>query len=156
MKKSVNIEKVKSDAEDAYRSGQMYCAEAVVSSIRKNIDPDMPVEFLSVATGFSYGTGRCRCMCGAVSGACICLGYFFGRSFPTTPTDPKSTKNLNLAFELQDSFKKKNKVLCCKVHNADSGERGSAANPKCVGFVGDMAAKAAEIVAREYGLSVSG
>ena len=155
MKKSINIGKIKSDAEEAYQSGQMYCAEAVVNSIRNNIDPDMPIEFLAASTGFSYGTGRCKCMCGSVSGATICLGYFFGRSFPTTPTDPKSLKNLALAYELQDAFKKKNNVLCCKVHNPNADKAGSAVNPKCEGFVGEMAVKAAEIIAREYDLKVS-
>ena len=100
----INIAKVKDDAEELFRIGGFYCSEAIVSSIRKNIDPDMPIELVSAASGFPIGVGRSKCMCGAVSGAIICLGYFFGRTQPTSPTDPKSLKCMELAYELQESF----------------------------------------------------
>jgi len=154
MLEEAGMKKVKLDAEGAYRSGEFYCSEAVVHSIRNNIDPSMPAEMVSSASGFSAGVGRSQCMCGTVSGAIICLGYFFGRVHPTTITDPKSQKCMALAFELQESFRKNHEALCCHVHVKDMASGGHI--EQCAGFVGEMAAKTAEIIARELGINIVG
>ena len=155
MKREISIDKVRTDAENAYKSSEFLCAEAVVYSIRENLDPTMPKELISAATGFSVGVGSSQCMCSTVSAAVICLGHFFGRTFPTTITDPESQKTIALAYELQDSFKTKNKVLCCHVHLKGKEMESSEQVNQCTGFVGDMAVKTAEIVARELGLKVT-
>ena len=154
MLKDISIEKVKRDAEDIYKDGGLLCSEAVVHSIRSNIAPEMPEAFIATASGFPIGVGRSNCMCGAVTGGVLCLGYFFGRVQPTTTTDPKSVKCLALANELQDSFKQNHKVNCCHVHlkNVEFGSEEHMA--QCVAFTGEMAAKTAEIVARELKLNV--
>jgi len=151
MKKEISIEKVRSDAEEAYKTGGFSCSEAVVHSVRQNIAPQMPKEFISAATGFGGGVGRARCLCGAVSGAVMCLGYFFGRDFPTTITDPQSLQTIKLAFELQESFKAKHEVLCCHVHTKDMDITTGENKKSCAVFVGDMAEMTAQIVAREQG-----
>jgi len=155
MRKEISIKKVRSDAVECFKAGEFLCAEAVVHSIRQNIDANMPKELISAASGFPAGVGRSQCMCGTVSAAVLCLGYFFGRTFPTTLTDPQSQKTITLAYELQDSFKAKHKVLCCHIHTKDMDITGSEYREKCAVFVGDMAAKTAEIVARELGLEVA-
>ena len=155
MLEKISIEKVKRDAEEVFRIGGFYCSEAIVSSIRKNIDPKMPIELVSAASGFPIGVGRSKCMCGAISGAVICLGYFFGRTHPTTITDPKSQKCMELAFEVQESFRKNHKgVLCCHVHVKGMDLASGEHKVQCVAFTGEMAAKTAEIIARELGLTV--
>jgi C_GCAxxG_C_C family probable redox protein len=117
MQKSIDMEKVRREAEEVFSEGGLYCSEAVVHSIRENMAPEMPEALVAAASGFPIGVGRSQCMCGAVTGGVVCLGYFFGRVQPTTATDPKSQKSLILANELQDSFKKNHKALCCSVHN---------------------------------------
>jgi len=155
MGKEINIEQVKRDAEEIFRIGGFYCSEAIVSSVRKNIDPNMPVELVSAASGFPIGVGRAKCMCGAISGAVICLGYFFGRTTPTTPTDPKSQKCMELAYELQESFRQNHKgVLCCHIHVKGMDMASGEHKAQCVTFTGEMAAKTAEIIARELSLLV--
>jgi C_GCAxxG_C_C family probable redox protein len=154
MKKEVNIKKIRSDAEEAFKAGDFLCAEAVINSIRQNIVPDMPKEFISAASGFSIGVGGAQCMCSTVSAAVMCLGYFFGRDFPTTPTDPQSQKTLELAYELQESFKNKNKVLCCHVHNKGKDMSSGEHLAQCASFVGDATTKVAEIIARELKIAV--
>ena len=153
MVTEVDINKVKSDAEEVFRIGGFYCSEAVISSLRKNIAPEMPIELVSAGSGFPIGVGRAKCMCGAVSGAVVGLGYFFGRVQPTTPTDPKSVKCMELAHELQQSFRDNHKgVLCCSVQTKGMDMASGEHKAQCVAFTGEMAAKAAEIVARELGL----
>jgi C_GCAxxG_C_C family probable redox protein len=156
MKKEINIEKIKSDAEDIFKSGEFLCAQAVVYSIRQNIAPDIPKELISAVSGFPLGVGGSRCMCGTVSAAVLCLGYFFGRTFPTTITDPQSQKTIALAYQLQESFKARHKVLCCHAHLKGKDVGNGEHLEQCAVFVGDMAAKTAEIVARELNLKIVG
>jgi C_GCAxxG_C_C family probable redox protein len=157
MVQEINIGKVKADAEDLFRSGGFYCSEAIVASVKKNISPEMPDALVSAASGFPIGVGRSKCMCGAVSGAIICLGYFFGRANPSTPQDPKSQNCLKLANELQAAFRAgHNGVLCCHVHTKGMDMASGAHKNQCVSFTGEMAAKTAEIIARELGLAVTG
>jgi len=153
MNKEINIDKIKREAEEIFRLGGFYCSEAIVSSIRKNIAPEMPIELVAAASGFPIGVGRSKCMCGAISGAVIALGYFFGREQPTTPTDPKSQKCIQLAYELQESFRKNHDgVLCCHIHVKDLDLANGEHRPQCIAFTGEMAQKTAEIIARELKL----
>ena len=153
MLNEINIKRVRQDAEEFFSSDSFGCSEAVILSVRKNIDPNMPIALVYAGAGFPGGVGGSRCMCGSVSGAVVCLGYFFGRTTPTTITDPKSQKCLNLAHELQESFKKKHKgVMCCHVHTRGMDMGSGEHKAQCSAFVGEMAEKAAEIVVRELGL----
>ena len=155
MLKEVNVKKVREEAEEIFRLGGFYCSEAIISSVRKNIDPDMPIELVAAGSGFPIGVGRSKCMCGAVSGAVVCLGYFFGRVQPTTPTDPKSQKCIALAYELQESFRKNhNNVLCCHIHTEGLDITNGEHRPQCIAFTGEMAQKTAEIIARELNLKL--
>ena len=155
MLKEISIKKVKEDAEEIFRLGGFYCSEAIVSSVRKNIAPEMPAELVSAASSFPIGLGRSKCMCGAVSGGAICIGYFFGRCQPTTITDPTSVNCLKLANELQESFRKNHKgVLCCSVHTKGMDMASGEHKAQCVAFTGEMAQKTAEIIARELDLKI--
>jgi C_GCAxxG_C_C family probable redox protein len=154
VKKEISIKRIRHDAEEVFNQGAFLCSEAVVYSIRNNIAPEMPEAFVASASGFPVGVGGAGCICGAITGGVLCLGYFFGRVQPTTPTDPKSLKCIKLAYELQDSFKNKHKVNCCHVHlkNAEAGS--SEHKAKCAALTGEMAVKTAEIIARELKLNI--
>jgi len=144
------IENVKNDAEELFRTGGFYCSEAVVAAIRKNLAPQMPQSLIASASGFPVGVGRSKCMCGAVSGAVICMGYFFGRVNPTNPQDPVSQNCLKLTNELQESFRKNHKgVLCCSVQTKGMDMASGEHKAQCIAFTGEMAAKVAEIILRE-------
>lgn len=156
MKKEVNVRKVREEAEEIFRLGGFYCSEAIISSIRKNIDPDMPLELVSAGSGFPIGVGRSKCLCGAISGAVVCLGYFFGRSKPSSPDDPKSQKCLDLTHELQESFRTNHKgTLCCYKHVEGLDLLNGEHRPQCIAFTGEMAQKTAEIIAREFDLKLT-
>ena len=147
--KKIDIAKVKHDAEEMYRKGQYYCSEAVVAAVRNNIAPEMPVELIAAASGFPVGVGRSKCLCGAVSGAVICLGYFFGRTVPSYPQEAKVRKTLELTAELQESFRANHGgKLCCHEHT--DGKDIPEKIKICLSFTGEMAAKVAEIVDREF------
>jgi C_GCAxxG_C_C family probable redox protein len=143
------VDKVRQDAEEYFRSGGFYCSEAIVASVRDNLEPEMPEALIAAASGFPVGVGRSKCMCGAVSGGVISLGYVFGRTGPSTPADPKSVKALAAANELQQAFRDSHRVLCCSVQTKGMDMASGEHKTQCVAFTGEMAAKTAEIVLRE-------
>jgi len=152
MKNEVNIKQVQYDAEEVFRIGGFYCSEAIISSIRKNIDPNMPKSLIAAASGFPIGVGRSKCMCGAISGAVIALGYFFGKEKSTDGTNQKS---MELAHELQESFRQNHQgTLCCHIHVKGMDLASGEHKKQCVAFTGEMAAKTAEIIARELELKL--
>lgn len=145
----IDVEKVRADAEAYFQRGYYYCSEAIVASVRDNIAPEMPDALIAAASGFPVGVGRSKCMCGAVSGAVMSLGYVFGRTGPTTPADPRSVRTLAVANELQRAFRESHRVLCCSVQTNGMDMASGEHKAQCVGFTGEMAAKTAEIIARE-------
>ena len=149
MKNQVSVSQIREDAETMFRKGEYYCSEAVIASIRKNFELDMPEEMIAMASGFPVGIGKSKCVCGAVSGGIMALGYFFGRTKGTTPKDPKSVKTLELANELQGEFKKNHKVLCCKVLTKGMDMASGEHKSQCISFTGEIAESAAKIIVRE-------
>lgn len=150
MKKEISIKKIREDAEELFRKGDFYCSEAIVSSIKNNFELDMPDEMIAMASGFPVGIGKSKCVCGAVSGGVIAIGYFFGR---TKGGDPKIQKTLELANELQESFRKNHGCLCCHVHTKGFDMASGEHKKQCVAFTGEIAEKAAEIIVRELNLT---
>jgi len=150
MKKEISIKKIREDAEELFRKGDFYCSEAIVSSIKNNFELDMPDEMIAMASGFPIGIGKSKCVCGAVSGGVIAIGYFFGR---TKGGDPKIQKTLELANELQESFRKNHGCLCCHVHTKGFDMASGEHKKQCVAFTGEVAEKAAEIIVRELNLT---
>lgn len=156
MKTKVSINKVEQDAYQLFMEGKFYCSEAIVYALQQNIDPDMPDAVIKTAGGFPVGIGRSKCVCGAVSGAIISLGYFFGRSLPGTPADDSSVLTMRLANELQQHFRELHKnVLCCHVHTKGMDMASGEHKEQCALFTSQMASKAAIIISRELGIEVS-
>lgn len=150
MVMAVSVSKIQKDAEELYRKGDYFCSEAIVASIRSNFELDMPEEMIAMASGFPIGIGRSKCVCGAVSGAIMCIGYFFGRK---TGADPKVNRTLELANEVQESFRKNHRVLCCSVHTKGMDMGSGEHKEQCIAFTGEMARKTAEVIVRELGIA---
>ncbi len=150
MNPTIDISKVREDAEAYFGQGNYYCSEAIVASVRDNVALEMPDALIAAASGFPVGVGRSKCMCGAVSGGVISLGYVFGRTGPSTPADPRSVKTLALANELQQAFRESHRVLCCSVQTKGMDMASGEHKAQCVAFTGEMAEKTAEIIAREW------
>lgn len=146
MEKEISIKKVRNDAERLFKDGKFYCSEAIVSSIKSNFAIDMPDEMIAMASGFPVGIGKSKCVCGAVAGGILSLGYFFGR---TEEGDEKVQKTLALAHELQQSFKESHSHLCCKILTRGMDMEAGEHKEQCIAFTGEIAEKVAAIVVRE-------
>lgn len=152
MINEISVKKVKADAEEHFRKGEFYCSEAIVAAIKENFNVDMPDEMIAMASGFPVGIGKTKCTCGAISGAVLSIGYFFGRTKGSNPQDPRSVKTLELAKELQEYFRGKNKVSCCSILTKGMDMASGEHKAQCIKFTGEMAEKAAEIIARELNI----
>lgn len=150
MTNQVSIEKVKEEAEQLFRTGQYYCSEAVVASIRTHFQLDVSEDVIAMASGFPVGIGKSKCVCGAVSGGIMALGLLFGRTSGTNPQDPLSVTTLTLANELQAYFKAQHKVLCCSVLTKGMDMASGEHKTQCVAFTGEIAGKTAEIILNNW------
>ncbi len=96
-------EKFKNAAVEYFMNGYS-CSESIVkASIEFGFASDV---LLPVATPFSGGMGT-GCLCGAISGAQIVIGFLFGRG--------KDDKAREYAKKLIEEFKDENGATCCRV-----------------------------------------
>jgi C_GCAxxG_C_C family probable redox protein len=142
----IDVEKIKLTAEEYYRSGDFYCSEAIVKTIKDAFNLPVSDEVISMASGFPVGIGKAGCLCGAVSGGVMALGLVFGR---TTAKDKKVDKAMKFSRELHDIFKKNHKSLCCRTLNKYMIMGSSRQMKQCIAFTGEMAQEAARIIIRE-------
>lgn len=142
MHTDINAEKVAKDAEAYFLSGEYHCSEAIVASVRKNIDPSIPAEAIAMASAFPGGLGNSGCLCGAVAGAAMSCGWFSGRQ---EPGDKRSRKARKQAKEIHDAFKTEFKSTCCRVLTRQIDRENKKVH--CSRFVGFAAETAARIIA---------
>ena len=84
------------------------CSESIVmEAIEKGL---VPKELLPVATSFSGGMGS-GCLCGAIAGSQIVLGYLFGRENQAG----NDVLARPAAREFISEFTRTHKATCCRV-----------------------------------------
>lgn len=124
-------------AVENYKNGYS-CSESIVKAA---IDTGLlSEECLNIATSFSGGMSS-GCLCGAVAGSQMVLGYLHGKN--------KTNKARALAKEFIDEFKKSHKAVCCKVLSSgfDFGSPERKAN--CTNIVENCAEILNKILLRE-------
>lgn len=147
---AISPKKIGEDAAALY--GEFYCSEAIVSVLAEHMELDIPKEYLiAMSSGFPGGVGGSKCLCGAVSGAVMALGLFFGRS---TPGDQSIKRMMGISSEMHDWFKKANEknTLCCRILTRSYEWEGAEHRKQCAYYTQICAEKAAEILIRELGL----
>lgn len=143
---NIDLDKIKSTAEAYYRSGDYYCSEAVVKTIKDAFQLSVPDAVIAAASGFPVGMGGAGCTCGALAGGILALGLVFGR---TAPKDARVDKAMKLSRELHDSFKKQHKSTCCRKLTRLMIMGSSGQMNHCVAFTGEVAQETARIIDRE-------
>ena len=142
----IDLEEIRLTAEEYSRSGDFYCSEAIVKTIKDAFCLPVSDEVISMASGFPIGMGGAGCTCGAVTGGIMSLGLVFGR---TTPRDSKVDKAMKLSRELHDIFKKHHKHLSCRTLNKYMIMGSFRQMKQCIAFTGEMAQETARLIIRE-------
>lgn len=147
----ISISRIKVISENYYRDGAFFCSEAIVKTIKDEFHLDISDDAIAMSSGFPVGVGGSECMCGAVAGGCMCIGMVFGR---TRAKDKSVGKTMELSKELHDIFKKRNKVLCCRILIKGMKKGSKEHMAQCIRFTGEVAVDTAKIMAREMNLKV--
>ena len=63
------------DAVEIFQKG-FACSESVIYAIKKGFDLDLSDDAIAMSSGFPWGLGDGGCICGALAGATMCIGYF--------------------------------------------------------------------------------
>ena len=89
MTKDVNMKQLQKDAVDIFNQG-FACSESIIYAIKKNFELEMSDDAIAMSSGFSLGTWLGGgCICGALAGGTMCIGYIFWKK---TPGDPRINK----------------------------------------------------------------
>ncbi|PKM69084.1 MAG: hypothetical protein CVU95_00425 [Firmicutes bacterium HGW-Firmicutes-2] len=148
MNTQIDLDKVRTTAENYYRNGDFYCSEAIVKTIKDEFQLSISDDIIAAASGFPVGMGNSGCSCGAVVGGIMTLGLVFGR---TEAKDKKVVKTMKLANELHETFRKKHKTLCCRVLTKGMRLGSRKHMDQCISFTGEVAEEVAKIILRESG-----
>ena len=150
---AVSPKAIQKRAEESYANG-FFCCEAVMDVIRSDFQVDVPESVIAMSSAMSIGAGRAGCMCGALNGAILALGMFFGRTTQAGPKDPKVNAVMALSKELHDWFRDANAkhAVCCRILTKGFEMSEGEHRKQCIAFTGLCAGKLAEILCRELGV----
>ena len=129
-------------------------SESVIYALRKHFGWDsLSDDAIAMSSGFPWGLGGAGCLCGAVAGGSMCIGYCFGRR---TPGDPTVTRCHALTCEFAKAVQEKFGATCCGKLIQEFPDRDMPARKaKCADVVAFCAETAARIIARETGVALS-
>ena len=145
MRFDVNIEEMQKDAVEIFQKG-FACSESVIYAIKKGFDLDLSDDAIAMSSGFPWGLGGAGCICGALAGGTMCIGYFFGRRIPG---DESYFKCQELTKEFHDYFKETCGGSCCRVLTRGMEKNSPERKAQCIKFVEATVGKVAEIIIRE-------
>lgn len=128
---------MKKNAVDYYINKGYSCSESVVMAA---IDAGLcDKSLLPCATAFSGGMSS-GCLCGAVAGAQLVIGYNYGKE----NSKGNDTEARIKAAHMIEEFKKRHRVTCCKALTA--GLEGIERKQHCCRMVGDSAEILEELI----------
>ncbi len=147
MPERISYQQICDDAEEIFHNG-FACSESVIWALRKNFAwTQLSDDAIAMGSGFPWGLGGVGCLCGAVAGGSMCLGYVFGRREPGDPRGPECQK---LTREFAEAVRREYGACCCGSLIADFADRNAPERKaKCTEIVRFCAWTAAAIIARE-------
>ena len=142
MNTNIDMEQLAQDADNIFHQG-FACSESVIYAIRKNFEIDLSDDAIAMSSGFPWGLGGAGCICGALAGGTMCIGYFYGR---TEPGDPRNQLCFKLCNELHDFFKENYGAACCRVLTRGMEKQSPERKAHCTKMVSGTVVKTAEII----------
>lgn len=150
MATQISLKNTLDDAMEMFYNG-FACSESVIYALRKNFGWDLSDDALAMSTGFPWGLGGAGCLCGAVAGATMSIGFVTGRRKRGESVADCHRCTLELANAVQDKYG----YCCCGKLIEEFPDRNMPERKeKCAGIVKLCVSKAVEILAREQGIEV--
>jgi len=136
------------EAERLFGEG-LFCAEAVVTALAKNLDRKTVAAF-PIATGFCSGMSRTDGTCGAVTGAIMGIGLALGRDAPGASVQGcyQAVQDLFQRFESEFQSTNCSELLGCRLGTPDGQKtfRENGLGRKCRLFTRRAAEFAATVI----------
>lgn len=131
--------KVRTEAQKLFLEQGLNCAQSVIKGVFEVLDVDYDDSLISMAQGFGRGVGGSGCICGALNGGVMALGYV---------NSLKGNKLLtkNQAKTLHEQFVLRNRCTCCRVLSAKYPKGSPEAREQCARFVADVAADVVDLL----------
>lgn len=148
MIKEISIKKTMEDATTIFNNG-FACSESVIFAVKKNFELDLSDDAIAMASGFPWGLGRAYCICGALAGGTMMIGYFFGRR---EPKDTKINKCFDLTKEFYDKFVNFTNSPCCGKITEGLDRENNGHKEKCTRIVGKATEEVCKIICRELNI----
>lgn len=148
MVQSVNLTKLREDADYIFHNG-FACSESVIYAIRKNFELDMSDDAFAMSSGFPWGLGGAGCICGAVAGGAMCLGYVFGRRNPGEPIGDCHRVTKEFALAIRAKF---GGTCCGKLIAQYEDKNSPARKAHCADIVDFTVTEIAHIICRELNI----
>lgn len=137
----IRVARIKDQARYLYEKQQMFCAEAVVLAINRELDGGLSdPQAMAISAPFSQALGDSGCVCGALSGAVMVSGLLLGQTHAYRHRQAMRSS----ARQLYDRFKAVNGASCCWVLSKKFKHDKKAHFHRCA----DLTAQAAEMAAR--------
>lgn len=148
----INCKTLVEDALYVFHNGYA-CSESVIYALRKNFGWDgMTDDAIAMSGGFPWGLGGVGCLCGAVAGGTMSIGYCFGRR---APGDPCINRCFQLTCEFGNAVVEKFGSCCCgKLIEEFEDRNAPERKAKCADVVAFCVETAARIIAREQGIAI--
>lgn len=136
------VRRIRSRAENLFRTRQYHCAEAVLLALNGGFDAGLSERHaVALASGLPVGVGGSGCMCGALSGAILATGLLLGGDRPHR----NRSRVRRASAALHDRFKAAHGSTCCRVLTRKGKTEGHARFDRCASFTGDGAEFAARL-----------
>ena len=145
----INLDLVKKEAENYFKTENLSCSESVLKALVNNFDMNVNNDIVRVASGFSGGMGGSGCTCGTISGAIIGIGLIFGRS---EGNDPSIKKAKELSKKIHDTFKEEHHATCCRALTKNLSPGSVERFNQCSSFVGEVAYETSKLIADELNI----
>ncbi|MDD6920064.1 MAG: C-GCAxxG-C-C family protein [Eubacteriales bacterium] len=110
MNTDFDINEIIEDGRETFNTG-FACSETIVDVFRRHAGVEMSEDAIAMSSGFPGGVGMSGCICGALAGATMCIGYLYGR---TKKNDVAANKCIKVTRELHDKFVERNGATCCR------------------------------------------
>ena len=123
-------------AAEYFNQGYSCCESIVKEAIEKGLVPE---ELLPVATSFSGGMGS-GCLCGAIAGSQIVLGWLYGRE------NKNGNEACAKAKQFIEEFKKSHRATCCRALTAGMDMASPERKAHCTNMVNDCSKILAEMI----------
>lgn len=104
MNREEFVKAVRETAEGYYERCELFCSEAVLKTINDALENPVAHEVLKAAGGFPVGIGKCKDICGALTGGIMALGVVYGRNYGEAVNEKLLPLSSELYNHIKDSF----------------------------------------------------